>query len=89
MRNCSRQCTSRREADVGHRRRPSQQAAHAQDELLHAEGLDDVVVGAGREPFDPRLLGRARREEDDGTRFVRGAARRRRQMSRPSKSGSI
>ena len=55
-----------------------------------AERLDDVVVGA--QPPGPRTRDsssvRAVRKMM-GTRFVRGAARKRRQISRPSRSGSI
>src|SRR5262249_32644442 len=39
-------------------------SAHARDELAHAEGLRDVVVGAELEAEDLVALVRARREED-------------------------
>ena len=31
---------------------PAQQRLHARDDLLHREGLDDVVVGPGLQPAD-------------------------------------
>ena len=36
----------------------------ARQQLARAERLDQVVVGSGIEPFDPRLLAGARREQD-------------------------
>ena len=38
--------------------------AHAGDQLARGERLDEVVVGARREPLDGRLLAGARREHD-------------------------
>ena len=46
--------------------RPPQQRAHAGDELARAEGLDDVVVGAGLEAEEAVGLLDPSREHDDG-----------------------
>src|SRR2546421_3200385 len=38
---------------------------HARDELLHREGLHEVVVGPDLESMDPVVLGAARADDDD------------------------
>ena len=51
---------------------------HARDQLARGERLDEVVVGAGLQPLDARLLPGARGEHDHrevGRRLVRAQAR--------------
>ena len=48
------------------RPRAAQQRADARDQLGHRERLDDIVVGAGREPAHALALLAARRQHDDG-----------------------
>jgi hypothetical protein len=43
----------------------TQLGAHTRLDLRHAEGLADVVIGAGIEPLDAVCLGVAGRQEDD------------------------
>ena len=65
-------------------------AAHARHQLARGERLDQVVVGAGRQPLDARLLAGARRQHDD--RDVRGAGVARaapRSSPKPSRPGII
>ena len=60
---------------------------HAGQQLARREGLDQVVVGAGLEPLDARLLAGARRQHDD--RDARACAGRRaapRSSPKPSRS---
>ena len=47
------------------RRAPAQQRAHAREQLLALERLDQVVVGADVEPLDARIQRVARGEHED------------------------
>ena len=55
------------------RRAPAQQRAHAREQLLALERLDEVVVGADVEPLDARVQ-RVARGEDEDRRVVLVAA---------------
>jgi hypothetical protein len=63
---------ARIEAQIAHLQRlalwraPAQQRLHARDDLLHGEGLDDVVVGPGLQPADALVDLVARGEHADG-----------------------
>ena len=61
-----------------------QDRADARDELLGAERLDDVVVGAELQAGDPVGLVAARGEDDDRDASSRAGARGRRRGRRPS-----
>ena len=56
-----------RKSSVASRRklRQAQVRFHAGEQLARGERLDQIVVGAGVEAFDARLLAGARREQDD------------------------
>ena len=64
--------------------------AHARQQLAGGERLDQVVVGAGLEPLDARLLAGARRQQDrPGRRAVAASARSARSSPKPSRLGII
>ena len=70
--------------------RQRQRAGDARQQLARAERLDQVVVGAGLEALDARLLAGARRQQDDRhrARVVVGAAGAR-SRPKPSSRGII
>ena len=69
-RSSSRSPTTIRSSDGGRRLGAPEHGPHAGDELLGAERLDDVVVGAELEARDPVDLVTARREDHDRDRGV-------------------
>ena len=63
---------------------------HAGEQLAGAERLDQVLVGAGAEPLDARLLAGPRREQDDrDRRGVAASARIAAIRPKPSRPGII
>ena len=58
---------------IGDRAPPPEERAHPGHQLLHVEGLDQIVVGAGVEPLDDIPFGAARREHEHRRRAARRA----------------
>ena len=82
---------SRSRATASRRSRASSQVrVDAGEQLARRERLDQVVVGAGLEALDARLLAGARREQDHRERRAsRGSARSARSRPKPSSPGII
>src|SRR5262245_233104 len=70
-------------------RRQREPRPHPRRQLASAERLDDVVVGAGAEPEDSRVLAGARRQHQDRTVSVRGWRFSSRSSAKPSRPGII